>query len=248
MRSRIMSRLTDRARFRRQAALARLEREKDAVFLACLGDMDARESHLLMGYPTTYHLCVEHFQMDEDDASSHVQAARAAHRFPAILAAVADGRLRINCVGLMAPYLTPENAGELLAAAEHKTVKEVETVLVGRIEQVKFASRALILTEAPGAAVRPSAARPMVTHATRRAPEPAAPVAGPPATDPDEEDEPTSQIIELAPDEVGLSVVITRETRSRLRRARDFLGHETLSEAAAELLVGALDTLLEELG
>lgn len=70
--------------------------------------------------------------MSEDAAAKRIQAARAARRFPAILAAVSDGRLHLSAVCLLAPYLIEDTAAELLAAATHRTKSEIERLLAER--------------------------------------------------------------------------------------------------------------------
>ena len=81
--------------------------------------------------------CVHVLGLDEEDASQRIQAARVARRFPAIFEAVAEGRLHLEAVLLLAPYLTTENAGELIAAATHKTESEIEMFLTQRFPRAE---------------------------------------------------------------------------------------------------------------
>ena len=78
------------------------------------------------GHPSMFAWCVEELHLSEDAACKRIQAARTARRFPAIFAMLADGRLNLSGVVLLAPYLTPENAEELLAAATHRSKAEIE--------------------------------------------------------------------------------------------------------------------------
>jgi hypothetical protein len=50
-----------------------------------------------------------------------VQAAKAARRAPGILDALADGRLHLAAVALIAPYMNASNSNALIEAAIHKT-------------------------------------------------------------------------------------------------------------------------------
>ena len=79
-----------------------------------------------------YRYCVGRLKMSEDVARKRIQAARAARQFPAIFAAVADGRLHLTAVVKLAPHFTPESAAELLAAAANKTRGEIECLLAER--------------------------------------------------------------------------------------------------------------------
>src|SRR2546426_7676486 len=91
------------------------ERGSTAEFLADLAEVDARRLYVPAGYPSMYEYCVGDLHLSEDAAFKRIRVARAARRFPAIFAALADGRLNLNAVVLLAPYLTPETADELLA-------------------------------------------------------------------------------------------------------------------------------------
>ncbi len=74
----------------------------------------------------TYSLsCVGELDLSEEAASKRIQAARVARRFPALFDALAEGRLHLSGVVLLAPCLTLENAEELLAAATHQSKSEI---------------------------------------------------------------------------------------------------------------------------
>src|SRR5258705_13404088 len=55
-----------------------------------------------------------------------MEAARAARRFPCLLEGLADGELTLTAVGLLAPYLTPENVASVLQDARYKSKREIE--------------------------------------------------------------------------------------------------------------------------
>ena len=81
-----------------------------ATLLAHLAEFDARKLYLPAAYPSMFAYCVHELHLSEDAAYKRIQAARVARRFPDIFEAVADGRLHLTGLGLLAPYLTPENA------------------------------------------------------------------------------------------------------------------------------------------
>jgi hypothetical protein len=103
-----------------------------AIVLADLAEVDKRRLYVPAGFPSMYLFCVRDLHMSEDAAFKRIRAARAARQFPAIFEAVADGRLHLSAVVLLAPHLTTENAAELLAAAEHQTKAEIELLLAWR--------------------------------------------------------------------------------------------------------------------
>jgi len=86
-----------------------------------MAEIDARKLYLPAGYPSMYLYCVGEFHMSEDMTCRRIRAARAARQFPALVGAVAEGRLHLSAVVLLAPHLTEETATELLAAAAHRT-------------------------------------------------------------------------------------------------------------------------------
>jgi hypothetical protein len=79
-----------------------------------------------------FSFCVHELRLSEEAAYKRIHAARAARRFPAIFPALADGRLHLTAVVLLAPHLTEATATDLLKAAEHKTKSEIEKLLAER--------------------------------------------------------------------------------------------------------------------
>jgi 5-methylcytosine-specific restriction endonuclease McrA len=64
--------------------------------------------------------CEEVLHFTEDAAYKRIQAARKAREFPELFDALADGRLHLSAICMLAPHLTLENAAELIAAATHR--------------------------------------------------------------------------------------------------------------------------------
>src|SRR5881296_445976 len=132
MRTYSLSHLSDRALLRDLTALVAHDRATTARLLAHIAECDARRLYLPAAYPSMFAYCVHELRLSEDAAYKRIQAARVARQFPGIFEAVADGRLHLTGVGLLAPYLTPENADELLAAAAHQSKAEIEELLARR--------------------------------------------------------------------------------------------------------------------
>lgn len=127
-----LSHLADHVLLRDLRSLVARDRTTTAELLAHLAEADERRLYLPAALPSMYLYCVHELHMSEDAALKRIQVARVARRFPAILSAIADGRLHLTAVGLLAPYLTPENADELLEDAAHKTKNEIGTLLAKR--------------------------------------------------------------------------------------------------------------------
>lgn len=118
------------------------DRVDTADFLELLADFDARRLHLPEGYSSMHAFCVGALRMCEDSAYKRLQAARAGWRYPQLLAALAEGRLHLTAVFLLAPHLTPANVEELITAATHKTRREIRGLLgqrfLGSAAELRF--------------------------------------------------------------------------------------------------------------
>jgi hypothetical protein len=115
-------------------ALGRV-RGNEAELLADLAEIDARRLYVPAGYPSMHAYCIQVLLLCEDAAAKRIHAARAAREFPAIFDAVADGRLHLSAVCLLASHLTAQNADELLAAAAHQTKARIRRWLAERFPQ-----------------------------------------------------------------------------------------------------------------
>ncbi len=100
-----------------------------AEMLAHLSEVISRRLWADEGYPSMYEFCVSGLHMSEGVALKRIQAAKTANEFPAIHALVAQGRLHLSAVCMLAPRLTPENAAGLLAAAVHQSKAGIARVL-----------------------------------------------------------------------------------------------------------------------
>jgi len=103
-----------------------------ALIVAHIAEFIARTLYLEDGYASMYHYCLGELRMSEGVACRRIRAARAARRFPQIFEALADGRIHLTGISLLAPHLTEENAQDLLAASVHKTKREIQLVLAAR--------------------------------------------------------------------------------------------------------------------
>jgi hypothetical protein len=84
--------LSDHALLERVGRLAARERQATAALVAHLAEMEARRLHLKEGFSSLFSYCTEALHLSEQAAYSRIEAARAARRFPSILARLADGR------------------------------------------------------------------------------------------------------------------------------------------------------------
>ena len=96
-------------------ALAVEEQRLSAAMLAYVGEVDARRLYLPAACSSMAGWCVKVLGMNEQVAFKRIRAARLARRFPVVLEAVAEGRLNLSAVVLIAPALSEENAADLVA-------------------------------------------------------------------------------------------------------------------------------------
>ena len=103
--------------------------ETTAILLAQMAEVDARRAYLQRAYPSMHAYCVAHLHFSEESAWKRIQAARAARRAPALLDAIADGRLHLSAAIALAPHLTRDAAIERIVAASHRTLAEVRELV-----------------------------------------------------------------------------------------------------------------------
>src|SRR5918994_5171425 len=129
MRDYSLNHLSDPVLLRDLLSLATRDRETTAAHLAHLAEADARRLYVPAGYSSMHAYCVEELRLSEDTAYKRIRAARAARQFPLLFDALADGRLHLAAISVLAPHLTRENVEELTAAATHRRKSEVEEIL-----------------------------------------------------------------------------------------------------------------------
>ncbi|HEY2954808.1 MAG TPA: hypothetical protein VGK89_06130 [Candidatus Eisenbacteria bacterium] len=124
-----LSHLDDRTLLSGLATSVSRERGATAEALAHIAEVDARRLYLPAACPSMHAYCVHELRFSKDEAFKRILVARVARKCPALLPALAEGRLHFTGAVKLAPHLTAENQAELLAAATHKTKAEIEQLL-----------------------------------------------------------------------------------------------------------------------
>jgi hypothetical protein len=250
MRAYTLTHLDDVALMRALVELVAQDRATTAALLAHIAEVDARRLYAPAGYPSMHAYCVGALRLSEDAAFKRIQAARAARGFPLLFEALADGRLHLTGLCLLAPHLTADNVDELVAAASHRRKSEIEVLLAQRVvspdaTRGEFSQLAPAQVEAagPGSAALLSAAELAPGQVGETAPGVSRPA------------------LELAPAQVeappepppdpavryALYVTIDRDTHDKLRHAQALLSHALPSGDVAQVLDRALDALIGQL-
>jgi hypothetical protein len=141
-----------------------------AIHLAHIAEFDARRLYAPAGYSCMHAYCVSELKLSPDSASKRIQAARAARRFPAIFPALAEGRVNLSSVCLLAPYLSEENLADLMEGATHQSNSAIRELLARRFG---FVEPTQFVQPIPGAPLNFLHAAQHVRTATSPPPDPA---------------------------------------------------------------------------
>ena len=229
-----LTHLSDRELLEEVQTLATRERDATARLIASLTELDSRRLYLGEGCSSLFTYCTQVLRLSEHAAYARIEAARAARRFPIVLERLADGSVTLTTVCLLAPHLTMQNHHDVLAAAHHKSKREVEQLVASLrplppvvsvvrklpsppvvTENQELISsdrpRAALALEAPVAPVRPAVIRP------------------------------------LAPATYKVQFTMSREMHERLCEAQDLMRHVVPDGDPAAIFDRALSLLLEHL-
>jgi 5-methylcytosine-specific restriction endonuclease McrA len=236
-----LTHLSDGTLLRGLAALVARDRANTAQLLAHIAEVDARRLYAPAGFPSMFAYCVHELRLSEQAAFNRIRAARIARQFPAIYAAVTDGRLNLSAVVLLSPYLTAQNADELLSAVANLSKSEIERLIATRFPRpdlparVQAFSSPATLVEVPDQ-LSPGIVEPTPTElrVSTQVEESAARVLPP-------------RVTRLAPERFALQLTISQATRDKLRKAQALLSHRIPSGDLAGVLDRALDALIERL-
>jgi hypothetical protein len=222
--------------------LASRERTATAELISMLGELDARGLYLGEGCSSLFTYCTQVLHISEHAAYGRIEAARAARQWPVVLGLLADGSLHLTAVSLLRPHLTAENHLDVLAAARHKSKREVEEIVAALRPKPPVPSSVRKLP-APkkSPAIRPDAAGASLDSDLLREPAihsvPPAPAL--PRT--------TADIRPLAPESYKVQFTVSRDTYLRLREAQDLLRHRNPTGDVADIFDRALTLLLADL-
>ncbi len=213
-----LSHLADDVLLRDLALHLSRERSCAADVLAHLAEVEARELHLPLGYPSMHAYCIGRLHLSEDATWKRLQAARAARRCPGLFVAVAEGRLHLSAVVLLAPHLSAENADALIAAATHRSKSKIEQVLAQRFPRPAVADRVETIPAAP---LTLAAAPPAPGQVAER-----------------------PRVTPLSAEAFALQCTLDRAAHDDLRYAQRLMGHQPAARDLGQLVGRALRLLV----
>lgn len=148
LRSRRVSKLTAAALLEEFAFTLERDRGTTVELLIQMGEIEARRLYVGLGHSSMYTYCTGPLRMCESTACRRIRAARVARRFPIVLPMLADGTLHLSAVSELAPHLTRQNAGALLAEAAHKSKAQVARLVARHFPRPDVATVVRPLDEA----------------------------------------------------------------------------------------------------
>ena len=105
------------------------DRQSTADLLAFIAESDRRRRYAQFGYGSMKEYCVKVLRLSDDAAAKRIQVARKARFLPMIFEAIADGRVHLTGMRQLVPFIDDENVNDLIAAATHRTYREIEWLL-----------------------------------------------------------------------------------------------------------------------
>jgi hypothetical protein len=231
-----LTHLTNEVLRRELTTKAAKEKETTAELLAHIAhiaEFDERKLYLPAAYESMLAYCVRELGLSEDAAKKRIHVARAARNCPAMFEALAEGRVHLSGLRLLAPHITPKNAGELLAAATGKSWDDIQRLLAERSPRPEVApcveavaSAAPALTAGEGAARHPANTESQGVTGNFRGP---------------------ARVAPLSAEAYAVQFTRGREADERFRYAQDLLGHPVKSGDIAEVYERAVTALIEKL-
>ena len=223
------------------------DRKATALLLSRVAEVQKRRLFLREGYPSMHAYCIHGLHWCEGTASRRIYGGRTARRFPILFDAIADGRLHLTGVLMLAKHMTSGNVAELVAAATHKSKAEIQQLIAERFPQPDL--HEMLQALAP---------QPIARGGDQHSPEnagAAVPTTCPPAAGPGRQHSPENaawltprpQVTPLAPQRFGLQVTLDQETHDLLRRAQALTSHQVPAGEILPVLKGALRSYVEQL-
>jgi len=119
------------------------ERRYTAALIAHLAEISRRKGYLELGYKSLFDYCVRRLHLGKNSVWNRTQVANVSRRFPQVLEHLAEGKLSLSSLGVLARHLNEDNVEGLLAQAEGKTKDEVKEI-VAAFDQPAFLTTRLL--------------------------------------------------------------------------------------------------------
>jgi len=223
--------------------LALRERQATAALIRGLMEVDARRLYLAEGYSSLFTFCTQALHLSEHAALGRIEVARAARRLPALLLHLEDGSVTVTNARMLAPHMTEPNCEDLLAAARHRSKREVEE-MVARLRPQRDVRNTVRKLPSPPTVQKPlptmpAASIPHIQTDGALSPQVPDAAAAPVPTRP--------LVAPLAPERYKIQFTASREVHDKLRYAQNLLRHIVPTGDVAVVFERALSALIDQL-
>jgi len=229
---------------RAAASHAKQERDGRDLLVIDIAEIDARRIYREAGFPSIISYCVEELGLSRKAALHRIHVARIAWRLPAILAALAEGRLNLTAVSLLARHVTEDNVDDLVRTAEKKTKEDLRRFLMERFPRQDLFAMA--------ARQEPSLLRMDDREEIRseeqsllRSADASDPAMPEPLIGRHPNGIPVARV-QVPEERFVLKVALERKTHDKLHQARELLGHRVPSGDMAEILDHVLEVFIAQ--
>jgi hypothetical protein len=226
----------------------------EAELVAHIGEADERRLYARQAFPSMFAYCTRALHLSEAEAYRRITVARASRRYPALLAALRDGRLHLSGLALLAPLMTAGNCASLIERATHRSKREVEEIVAELVPRRDAPSAIRKLPQPhgatdmsptePAASLKPSPPRSAVGSAPgdKRAPAGDGRADGPVANRlfP-------GRVEPLSPARYKIQFTSSAELKNKLERLRSLMRHEVPDGDLAAVIERAVSEKLERL-
>jgi hypothetical protein len=221
------------------ARATRADRAATAEIVELLAEVDARRLYLPEGCSSLFSYCTEILHFTEHEAYHRIEAARTVRDFPVVLDRLRDGSLTLTAVKLLRRHLTNENVDALIAAASHKSTRDVEMQMARLAPSPDAASLVRRLPDP-----KPPTAERGRAEATTN---PSAPTGSGSNTVLSSLASSRPLVAPLSRDRYLLRVTLGADAHAKLRRAQDLLRHTEKAGDPADIIDRALSLLVADL-
>ena len=121
--------LTDDDLLRRLSDVLTQSRRIESELVAHIAEVDARRLFAREASPSMFAYCIGRLHLSEAEAYLRIHVARATRKHPVLLAMLADGRLHLSGIALLAPHLTEQNRDDVLKRATHETKRRIHELV-----------------------------------------------------------------------------------------------------------------------
>jgi hypothetical protein len=221
------------------------EKEATAELLAHIAEFDERKLYVPAAYESMFAYCVGELGLSEDAAKKRIQVARAGRACPGVFEALESGHVHLTGLRLLAPHLSRETAGVLLAAATHRTKEDIERFLAARAPRLDVPAMVaptraegapghLGNTDSQGLAGGESAGGTVILGRGIGEGSPGTP-------------RERARITPLSAEAYAVQFTRSRKADERFRYAQDLLGHSVKPDDIANVYERAVEALIERL-